>query len=57
MLPAVVTELSTNSIVVYIGGVGESRIGGSSYNWIKRTINNPKLEDAAIRVGSVVHGC
>lgn len=55
MLPAVVTELGTNSIVVYIGGVGESRISGSSYNWIKRTINNPKLEDAAIRVGSVVH--
>ncbi|WP_239324717.1 penicillin-binding protein 1A [Snodgrassella gandavensis] len=55
MLPAVVTALGSNSIVVYIAGVGENRIGGNSYNWIKRAINNDKLAEASIRVGSVVH--
>ncbi|WP_239373939.1 penicillin-binding protein 1A [Snodgrassella gandavensis] len=55
MLPAVVTALGSNSIMVYIAGVGENRIGGNSYNWIKRAINNDKLAEASIRVGSVVH--
>ncbi|PIT56948.1 penicillin-binding protein 1A [Snodgrassella alvi] len=55
MLPAVVTALDSNSIVVYIAGVGESRIGGNSYNWIKRAISNAKLGEASIRIGSVVH--
>lgn len=55
MLPAVMTALNSNSIVVYIAGVGEMRIGGNSYNWIKRAINNAKLGEASVRVGSVVH--
>jgi penicillin-binding protein 1A len=55
MVPAVVTALGSNSIVVYIAGVGESRIGGNSYNWIKRAINNDKLGEASLRIGSVVH--
>ncbi|PIT15681.1 penicillin-binding protein 1A [Snodgrassella alvi] len=55
MLPAVVTALDSNSIVVYIAGVGESRIGGNSYNWIKRAIGNAKWGEASIRIGSVVH--
>lgn len=55
MLPAVVTALNSNSIVVYIAGMGEMPIGGNSYNWIRRAINNAKLGEASVRVGSVVH--
>ena len=55
MVPAVVTALDSNSMTVYIAGVGESRISGNGYNWIRRAINNPKLGEASIRIGSVVH--
>lgn len=55
MLPAVVTAINSGSITVYVSGVGEVRIDGSSFNWIKRAINNKSLGENAVRVGSIVH--
>lgn len=55
MVPAVVTAINSNSIAVYIGGIGEVKITGNSFNWIKRAINNQSMGENALKVGSVVH--
>lgn len=55
MVPGVVTEINSNSITVYIGGTGEIKITGNSFNWIKRAINNQSFGENVLRIGSVVH--
>ncbi|WP_037587376.1 penicillin-binding protein 1A [Stenoxybacter acetivorans] len=55
MKPAVVVDLPANAVVVYVSGEGEIKLTGNTYNWIKRAINNDKLGEASVRVGSVIH--
>lgn len=54
MLPAIVTQLPKNKIIVYLSGVGEVGISGASYNWVKGAIGNNKMGDRAIRIGSLI---
>ncbi len=56
MIPAVVTAVGQGRLTVYVAGEeNQVHISGKAYDWIKSTVGNAKLGDAAVRVGSVIH--